>query len=176
MNRCARASLAGLVLAVAFSAPVRAVEVGLIDFSMKDQFDREYRDADFRGEIVCLIGSDKDGSRFNRLWSQAIADSIAPGDQEAPYKVLPVAHLKGVPFFLKGFIKGKFPKDEKTWILMDWKGRFTEAYSFAPGESNILVFDREGKRVLRVHGKEPDGERLTLVVEKLRRLLAADAP
>lgn len=66
--------------------------------------------------------------------------------------------MRGVPLFLKGYVRKKFPRDQEKWVLMDWKGRFAKAYAWTPQESNILIFDRGGALVHRTHGTTPDGD------------------
>ena len=47
-----------------------------LEFELKDQFDRICRAEDYRGQVVILVGSDKDGSEFNAPWIGAIYGSI----------------------------------------------------------------------------------------------------
>jgi len=151
---------------------VFAQESALISFELKDQFGRPHTEKKFSGHIVILIGSDKDGSQYNPLWGKAIHDSLANEDGFEHLKFLAVADLRGVPFFLKGFVKGKFSKDEKRWVLMDWKGKFASSYQFEAGASNINIFKRDGKLVHKtvVHGLEQEtlGELLTILKQLMR--------
>jgi len=151
---------------------VFAQESTLIPFELKDQFDRPRTEKDFSGHIVILIGSDKGGSQYNRFWGQAIHDSLANENGFERLKFLAVADLRGVPFFLKGFVKGKFSKDEENWVLMDWKGKFAKSYQFEAEASNIIIFERGGKLVHKaaVHDLEQEtlGEMLTVLRELMR--------
>ena len=36
----------------------------LIEFEIRDQFDRIHTDGDLRGQVVLIFGTDRDGSRF----------------------------------------------------------------------------------------------------------------
>ncbi|MCP4145871.1 MAG: hypothetical protein GY752_11385 [bacterium] len=81
--------------------------------------------------------------------------------------ILPVAHMKGVPFFLKGFIRGKFPKQPENWILMDWGGEFNKVYNFEPGLANIIVFDGQGEQLFKASAGELDQE----IVSEIENLL-----
>ncbi len=125
----------------------------LIDFQIQDQFKQVHTTSDYAGEVVIVIGSDKAGCDFDKLWaaelSQKLGDSV---------RILPVAHMKGVPFFLKGFIRGKFPKQPENWILMDWGGEFNKVYNFEPGLANIIVFDRQGEQIFKAAASELDQE------------------
>ncbi|MBT3316938.1 hypothetical protein HN388_03075 [bacterium] len=123
----------------------------LIDFHIQDQFKQVHVTSDYAGEVVIVIGSDKNGCDYDKLWAAELSQKL--GDSA---RVLPVAHMKGVPFFLKGFIRGKFPKQPENWILMDWGGKFNKVYSFEPGLANILVFDRQGKQIFKAAAGELD--------------------
>ena len=145
--------MAGLSLA----APLLA-ETMLIDFKINDQFDREYLGEDYRGSITLLVGSGREASEHNERWGEAIRGSFEEGPEIERVKVLRFAHLTGVPFFLKDIIKAGFPKDRDAWVLLDWKGRFCEAYDLDPQMSNILVFAPDGRLVHQAAGLELDEE------------------
>lgn len=87
-------------------------------------------------------------------------------------KFLPHADMRGVPFFLKGVVKGKFPKGEEKWVLLDWKGRIAQAYHYQSDASNILVFDEDGSLAYQTHGREPEDSKLESIVEKLKALMS----
>lgn len=165
-----RLLLAGLLILSA--ACVQAAERSLIDFEIEDQFEAEHSRAGFLGRPLLIIGSNRDGSAFNRLWSAQIKDSLAARGLAGRVTQIGLADMRGVPFFLKGFVRGKFPKEEAGPILMDWKGRFPQAYDFMPGESNLLVFDAEGGLQVRHHGKEPDDAGLARVLDAIGRCLS----
>lgn len=152
-----------------FSASfARAQETTLTSFKMKDQFNREYTENYFIGSIIVLIRSDKDGSKYNGLWSRAIRDSLKDEEGFDQIKFVAVADLRGVPFFLKGLVKGKFPKEKEKWALMDWKGHFAKTYQFEKKASNIVILDRNGALVHKTFGRELDQEKLQVILEKLR--------
>ena len=160
-----------LILLCLLCLPARSETADtLIEFKIEDQFEVEHGSDDYAGKVTLLIGSDKDGAEFNRLWGAALDDSLdgEPGWEET--MSLPVANMKGVPFFLKGFIRGKFPQDPEIWVLLDWKGEFAEAYGFTPKASNILIFDADGALVYRAWGKEIDERKLGQMCAKLREL------
>jgi hypothetical protein len=145
----------------------------LIDFEMQDQFRQIHRDDDHAGRILVIIGSDQDGSRFNSGWGGAIDGSLeGQGDLDLDY--LPVADLRGVPFFVKGFVRKKFPREKLEWVLMDWHGHFARSYQWLPGRSNILIFARDGALVQQSSGTMVEDDGLRAITETLRRLLAAD--
>jgi hypothetical protein len=142
----------------------------LIPFTLKDQFDRLYTREDFAGQILVVVGSDKEGSHFNQLWGVAIHDSLKKYHLNQEVRFLPVANVRGVPFFLKGFVKGKFPREKKSWVLLDWKGIFAKAYEFIPGATNILLIRRDGRVAYQMHGHEPESDQINELLEVLYRL------
>jgi len=152
--------------------PSIAQDSVLISFKMKDQFGKSHSNADFQNKIVILIGSDREGSNYNSNWGRAIHDSLAEKNFTSQVVFLPVANLRGVPFFLKGFVKGKFPQNPARWILLDWKGQFAESYGFKPGLSNILIFDQDGKLVYQTAVGEIDSAELKKILDHLYPLLS----
>ena len=143
----------------------------LIPFQIKDQFDRKYTEQHFLGKVVVLVGSDRDGSPFNEIWAVAIRDSLKDHEYFDKLFFAGLSDLRGVPFFLKGFVRGKFPKEKQRWVLMDWKGKIPQAYGFRKQASNVLVFDAEGKLVHRTSGREPEQAKLDAILAVLRKIL-----
>ena len=143
----------------------------LISFEIKDQLDKVYTDKDYDDQLIVVVGSDKSGKKYNPIWSDAILDAFENQEQKNQINIIGIANLKGVPFFLKGMIKGKFPKDHDNRILMDWKGQFAKAYLFESKVCNILVFDRNGTLVLKTHGKDIETHKLSAIVSKLNDII-----
>ena len=166
-----------LLLLVWLLGPVRAApapERVLIPFALKDQFDATHSAADLAGRIVVMVGSDREGSPYNRVWSRTLVDSLKGEAGFTDLRFLPVADTRGAPFFLKELIRRTFRKKVPTWVLRDWTGKLADAYRFEPEMSNIAVFDRAGALRHRSHGRELESERLSAVLGLLRRLMAAE--
>jgi hypothetical protein len=142
-----------------------------LDYEIEDQFKAVHRSADVEGTVVVLIGSDRGGVKYNQQWGTAIYDALGDHPRYGEITHLPYANMKGVPFFLKGMIRGKFPQDPARWVLMDWKGALSKTYDFEPGSSNVLVFARDGALVHQASGQEPDDASVAELVAVLRRLL-----
>lgn len=159
------------VLNLVLISPTHAEQMQLLDFEIKDQFDNVHRRSDIQGQIVLLIGGDKDGSQFNGAWGDAIHKSLSDHPQYARISLLAHADLRGVPFFLKGYARGKFPQSADQYVLMDWKGVIANAYNFTPKSSNILVFAPNGALVHHASGREPSDETLVGVLSSIRKLL-----
>lgn len=160
-------------IAIAITLPVIAAAENaatsdsvLIDFKLKDQFDTVHRRADFEQHIVVLLAFDRKGSEYRDQWLTALQDSLPNISDSARIDLVPLAHLRGVPFFLKGMIKGKLPREEDRWMLLDWKGRFDKAYAFDDDVCTVLIFSPQGKLVYRDSVTE-------LSMDTLAELLAA---
>ncbi len=161
-----------LCLALLMAATTTVAETRLIEFEIEDQFKVQHDRESLIGEPFYLVGSDREGKVYNRQWSPAIRDSLEARGIENGIKHIGLADLRGVPFFLKGFVRGKFPKENVAPILMDWKGKFPKTYDFMPGDCNILVFDARGELILRHHGKEPDAAGLVRVLDAIQAAVA----
>ena len=132
-----------LLVTVCSASLCVAQESDLIPFRIQDQFDREHTAADLEHRVFVLVGSDKRGSRYQGAWVDRLRAAFA--DDEIP--VVEVADLRGVPFFIRGSVKKKFPQEKRSWVLLDWKGELAKAYRFKPDKCSILVFDEGGRLV-----------------------------
>lgn len=119
----------------------------LISFSLEDQFDINYTNAQYEGYYVLLVGGDRKGSDYCFAWSDAIKEKMENDSMKNKIKALGIADLKAAPTFFRGFIKGKFPKEMKQSVLLDWEGIFSEAYKFHDDVANIIIFNPEGNRI-----------------------------
>ena len=151
----------------------QAVAGRLAEFEIQDQFKQTHRTADLAGEVVVLVGSDRGGSAFNAAWGKALYDALDGHSRRDDVRFLPVADVRGVPFFMKAYVRGKFPEDPARWTLLDWEGVLAEAYAFHPDRCNIVVFDHEGTLVGRFHGREVDPDRLAELAQLVACLLDA---
>lgn len=160
-----------IAISLTVTSTVLAQQTDLVDFELEDQFGEVHRRADVQGTIVLLIGSDKGGSSFNGLWGKAIHDLLRDHPHYEQISQLAYSDLRGVPFFLKGMIRSKFPENPDSWALMDWKGIIAKAYDFVPKSSNVLVFSPRGELVQHVSGREVVDETVQEIVAVLRDLL-----
>jgi len=150
------------------ATPAFGQSLSLVSFEIKDQFDRVHRDTDYADRIMIVFGSDRKGSEFHDDWESAVRDSVDTewGAESVAY--LSVADLRGVPFFVKGSVKGKFPKDEDQWVLLDWKGHFAKTYGFKKDATNIVVFAADGTLIGHTYGRELDLDSVSAVLTTVR--------
>ena len=153
-----------------FYGEVIGQERQLVSFELEDQFEKVYTDEDYKHQIIVVISSDKGGNKYNPIWSEAILKLIHDNGMEKSIEVIGIANLKGVPFFLKGYIKGKLPKDPDNRLLLDWSGQFAKAYKFMKNVCNIAIFDQGGKLVLITYGSEMENHKLHAIGEMLIKI------
>ena len=151
----ARPALVCVLVLLVASSSLHARDPKVLDFELEDQFRNVHRGSDFTGNVVLLIGSDKKGVTFNGAWGRAINSELKDHPRYGLVTNLAYANLKGVPFFLKGTIRGKFPQEPEAWVLMDWKGALFKAYELVPEVSNVVVFGPDGALVHHASGTEP---------------------
>ena len=161
---------------LATPANAQAPDSTLIHFEIEDQFKQKHTEKQFYGQVTVFICSDRGGSKFNELWAKAIEDTLIELSAVDQVSITGVANLRGVPFFLKGFIRGKFPKEKEARALMDWKGQFAKAYQLTKNECNVLIFDPQGILKHHAHGKEPDEKSLNGVFTALKPLVLKQSP
>lgn len=145
------AALALLVLAVTSTA---AQPPRLIDYEMESQFEAVHTAAEVRDRVVVVIAAGRKGRDHTAAWGDAVRERLAGPLSSGTAAVVPVADLRGVPGFLKGRIRGRFPEEPERWVLMDWEGRFAEAYDLDEEAVSLLLFASDGALVTRMSTRE----------------------
>jgi hypothetical protein len=105
--------------------------------------------------MTIFVWADRKGSEYTESWTAALDKAFVDLDVRSKT----VAHVKGVPGWipgLKGKIRGRFSDDPQEWALMDWDGRFNEAYDLTEDTVNVMIFDAGGCMLGRVSGDSPD--------------------
>ncbi len=139
------------------SANVFGQDSTLIRFTMEDQFGNEYTEQSWSDSALVFFCSDRGGSKYNEVWAKTLWDSLHVSGGAKSVRFIGLSDVSGVPFFLKGFVRSKFPEDTNKWVLMDWDGVFADAYHFREDACNILIFD-SGRRLIHkswVQSMEP---------------------
>lgn len=149
---------------------ILAQDSTLISFKLKDQFKRKYTEAHFSDRIIILLEGDRVGSQYQNLWQEAIHDSLQRIGILDQTQIISAADLRGVPVFLKDFIRGKFPQERENWRLMDWNGILAKAYGFVSDKFNIIIFDRNHKVIHKVSVQELDIHELKKISTIFRKL------
>lgn len=163
-----------VLVVVAASAPGAAQEPDLIDFELQDQFERTWRDDDFSGRATVVLVGNRGGAEFNQAWGRALFTRMDGTPLEERVALVPVADAQGVPFFLKGAVRGALSDDPERWVLLDWEGRFDAEYALVDGHANLLVFGPDGTFRRHMVVQEVVPELLDDLVGDLRAAVGAD--
>jgi hypothetical protein len=148
----------------------------LMSFEMEDQFRNSHSHADFKGRVLVVIGSDREGAPEAENWGKALSQSLKPERDSGRLNLIGLSNLKGVPFFLKDYVRGKFSQSAGDWALMDWKGLFADSYGFIAGNANVLVFDKEGVLAYQAHFSECRPDQVLSLTAIIRSKLDGPPP
>ena len=138
-----------LVLLTCAPPPLIVPESGTTapDFTLKDQYDAEFRLSQFREENVLLFGFDKDSIGHGETWLNLFLERY-----DDSLRILPVANGSGLPFFARLFLKGKVKADLREAgaelnlpsVLLDWTGEVSQQYGIALKMPTVVLIDRAG--------------------------------
>ena len=137
---------------------------------LEDQFKQKYSRDQFLGKVLIVVGSDREGSKYNEVWSRMIYDSLQSYNLADSVTFMAVANLEGVPRLLRGFVRGRFPKNGHPPILLDWGGEFNSAYQYQSGCTNIQLFNRDGEVRYQFFGKEVKPKDIKGLLKEIRSL------
>lgn len=143
----------------------------LISFAMEDQFQKSHSHADFKGRVLVVIGGDRAGASAAGHWGEALSRSLKPEIDSGRLSLVGLSNLKGVPFFLRGNVRGMFSKDSRDGVLLDWTGLFADSYGFISGKANVLVFDKEGALAYQAPFSECRPDQVLSLTEIIRSKL-----
>ncbi|HEY8150066.1 MAG TPA: hypothetical protein VIK51_14260 [Vicinamibacteria bacterium] len=147
MREGTTARRAGIALCVSMAASAIATlaaeersTVGSIlqTFALSDQFDDRHVVAFPHDRPTLLCIADRKSSGDIGAWTRRIHKELPPGR----CRVVGLAVIKGVPFFLRGMIQGYFQKSG--WVLMDWGGRVAREAGARSGACQVVLVDGQG--------------------------------
>jgi len=148
-----------LAVALVLVAGTAAAETNagrLIPFSIEDQFKETHTEAEFAGGTVALVWGDRKSRDDAAVWADSLTAAFSRRLPSGSWQVRRVVHTKGAPFFVKGKIRGSFPRDPAAWALLDWKGVFRQAYQPEKNHVTVFLFAADGALVARRTGQEVD--------------------
>lgn len=147
--------------------------VQLVPFELEDQFGQQWSEADFAGRVAIVMVADREGSEFSQAWAEALSEALE-GELASQQVILAgVAHLRGVPFFIKGVVRGSFSKQPEEWVLLDWGGHWAKHYPFATERMNLMIFAPDGRQVFEATSRDVDRALLDRMVDTVRGVLPA---
>lgn len=165
--------LPALVLSLTSPLVFGANAMPKLAFALQDQFGRDYSEAKFANKIVVLTVADREGGQFSGAWTQAIAAALTP-ETRTRVQFFPVADLRGVPGFVKSFVRRKFPKEKNQSVLLDWDGQLAKRYDLASKQCNLLVFDRRGGGASQFAARETQPDQIASTAAMIERLAHAE--
>lgn len=107
---------------------------------LQDQFD-VHTTVNVPQSPAILLVAGRAGSEAMKRWLLVMRE-VAPSRD---VRVLPIADLKGAPFFIKGRIKGSMPKDTTVRVLLDWDGKLARVVRADRGDLVAAVYGSDGK-------------------------------
>lgn len=96
-------------LLIIFS-PLAAQESTLIEFKLKDQFDREYSSESWQGNILIVIGSDREGSQYSQTLGRSHSQSAGRFAGILSRSVCRGSGFAGGAFFPQRFCEGEISR------------------------------------------------------------------
>lgn len=155
------------------AAPPAQAPHGLVDFNLKDQFNQVYTPSSFQQPVLVFLCADRKGSDYTDKWQEVISSGLGSKRLEH-VQFVNLADVSTVPFFMKGFVRGKFPQDRQHWSLMDWDGLFAKTYDMEADACTILVFDKSRSLVHQLSGREVEESNKKALVAALNKLLPGE--
>ncbi len=168
--------------------------VAVPKFEMDDQFQKQNKIENFRGDVVVLLFGDKESAEANKILGQTIHESFHPqakGKTPAQARLAPVLELADqppgtkspevhtiavacvgkVPNIVKVFIRNQLVKgspDVPLWL--DFNEIMRTTFKYKPSVSNLVVIDPWGNLRLSASGNLSQAEFTDLVnaIESIR--------
>lgn len=163
-----------LFILILFPLFIAAQSDQLVEFKINDQFDRLHTHEEIQDTVVVLIGSGRPGSKYNMKWGHQLGVKLQKNGLFEGVIFVAHADLRGVPGFLRGFVKSKFPQEEEKWVLLDWDGVLARSYDYDSKTSNILIFNQKGSLVQHKTGLEPTEAEIDTLFQTVKQLVNRD--
>jgi hypothetical protein len=143
------------------------VNVKAPDFSLRDQYDRQYTLGSFAGQPVVLIASDGEGAKQNRQWVDRIREKY-----KERIRIEGVADVRSAPFFMKSSVRNDFKKNKDS-ILLDWDGALFISYGCVKNVSNVILIDGRGY-IRHVHAGSASADAVERLFREIDALTAVE--
>ena len=106
---------------------------------MEDQYAKEIQSSAYKGKHVLMFLADRSGSKLTPNFTKVLEPKY-----RSKATFVAVANVQSVPFFLKGFIRGKFQEHYSYTVLMDWEGILWEHFSCKDDVTTVVYIDPSG--------------------------------
>ncbi len=143
-------------------------------FQLQDQYNIAHRHIFPTDRPRIVLFADRHVINHVAKWYNPIAKRyIGPGalesgryrDEQERYdppekdvSIVGVAALHDLPVIWKPLVRWALRHYVRRAVLLDWKDDVARAYGFAPGMVNVYVLAPDGKLLLHVHGRDPEGQ------------------
>ena len=172
-SRVAAATLA-LALAVVVSSRASALPIaGAVrpEVQLTDAWERSIRLSAYRGMPVLVVYEDKGSSAQNAALKSELA-ILARGDRyRRSIALVAVADVSGYDYWpIRGFVRSAIRSEsahQTTVIYCDWDGHIRTALGLERGQSNVVLYGRDGS-VLYAHAGAMTLEDRTAFIALLR--------
>lgn len=126
-----------LITALTCTFVVHAAPAAILPrFTLEDQYERKWQHSDFRSPLVVYVISDRAGYSYSANWTTPLVREYGQR-----IRFVPIADVRGVPGFLKGYIRSRFKKEFSYPVLLDWDGTITNGIHFTAGYTNLAIVD-----------------------------------
>lgn len=122
-------------------------------FTMEDQNSKEIQSSMYKGKHVLLFLADRAGSKLTPNFTKVLEPKY-----RGKISFVAVANVSSVPFFLKGFIRGKFRENYSYTVLMDWDGDLWEHFSCKDDVTTVVHIDSNGIAKFKLSGTGTEKE------------------
>ena len=125
---------------------------------------------ELRGKVYVLFYVDPDKKDFNNETSEAILKEKFPGEKFQSVAIINMAATWLPNFAISSSLKEKQKRYPRTIYVRDYKKVLVKTWNLADNNSDVLVFDRQGKLIFRKDGKLTPAE-ISNLLELIRKNL-----
>jgi hypothetical protein len=119
----------------------------------------------FLGYVTILFYVDPDESELNNAASEALKNENLPADQVRSVAVINMDATFLPNFLIQGKLEEKQKEYQNTLYVMDYKKVLVNEWGLEDHNSNVVIFDKQGKVLFSVDGQLNDSH--------IREMLAA---
>lgn len=139
------AMLFAAVLAVALPSVGLAqsiVQVGARapDFSLKDQFGKDWSISGMSGKVTVLVAANPDSGRLMDPWVSGLKTRY----DTKGVQVVGLLDLRSVPGIGRGIARSRIRRETKDPMILDFSGRVGRAYGVSSKYPVVVALDRAG--------------------------------
>lgn len=161
-----------LAIRPAFAAAQTPVGSPAPGFELRDQYDSVFTLGSTHGRVVLLVVGDRRGNQYMGAYTRPVRERFSAEQ----LRIVPIANLRGVPFFVKGSVRGRFrgttPEGRpRSPVLLDWNGTIARLYGFRSDLTNVYLIDAGGTLRYAAAGQGAAAE-VGRLLEAVERTLA----